>query len=90
MIKEELLEEIKNKLKDYTNEINDITAINSPNTKSYLGNIKLFDVENIDTVNDILNDMFNVYGEYSLNSRKINSCCSPTYILISFKLNMAI
>lgn len=86
--KESLLNDIKKNLSDYSIEINDITIISSLDNKSYLGNIKLFDIDELDKVKNDLEDLLNSYGDNSINSRKITPCCSPSYFQISFKLNI--
>ncbi|KZX17541.1 hypothetical protein MBCUT_02160 [Methanobrevibacter cuticularis] len=87
-IKTEILLKTQDLLKKYTSELKDITTISLSNKKSYLGNIKFFDTENIDEVKSELKSLFDAYGKNSFNIENIQSCCTPNYILISFKIDI--
>ena len=58
------------------------------NKKSYLGNIKFFELEKIDEAKTKLKTLLDSYGKNSFNVEEIVSCCAPTYKLISFKVTV--
>jgi hypothetical protein len=88
ILKVELLNRIKIILKDYQHEFTEITTVSLSNQDSFIGNIKLFDIDKLDEFSFRLSSLLDEYGKNSLNNEEIESCCSPKYHLISFKVNI--
>jgi hypothetical protein len=87
-IKKEISLSTKNLLNGYMYKFDDIATIVLSNKKSYLGNIRFFEIDKIDEVKLKLTTLFNKYGKNSFNFEEITPCCSPNYILISFKIDV--
>ncbi|MDR2623145.1 MAG: hypothetical protein LBC39_01040 [Methanobrevibacter sp.] len=88
ILKIEILNRIKTILNNYTYEFKEITTISLSNQESFIGNIKLFDLNKLDEVLSKLSSLLDEYGKNSHNVEEVESCCSPKYHLISFKLNV--
>ncbi|MDR2545331.1 MAG: hypothetical protein LBD03_07335 [Methanobrevibacter sp.] len=88
ILKVEILNRIKLILNNYNHEFKEITTIYLSNQESFIGNIKLFDLNKLDEVLSKLSSLLEEYGKNSHNTDKVESCCSQTYYLISFKVNV--
>jgi hypothetical protein len=88
ILKVELLNRIKLMLNDHGHEFKEITTISLSNQESFIGTIKLFDLNKLDEVLSNLSILLDEYGKNSHNVDEIESCCSPTYYSISFKVNV--
>jgi hypothetical protein len=60
------------------------------NKKSYLGNIRFFDLEKLNEVTTKLTTILDEYGKNSFHTEEVIPCCSPKYYLISFKVDVLI
>ncbi|MDR2873967.1 MAG: hypothetical protein LBV42_04410 [Methanobrevibacter sp.] len=88
ILKVELLNRIKIILKDYKHEFSEITTVSLSNQDSFIGNIKLFDLDKLDNFSFRLSSLLDEYGKNSFNSEEVKPCCSLQYHLISFKVNV--
>lgn len=89
-IKSDILDEINKILKNnhIPENLDDLTVLNLSDTISYLGNIKILDENKLDNIEKELKVLFDRYGSSSLRSEEIVSCCRPSYMNISFKVNI--
>jgi hypothetical protein len=88
-LKVELIARINEILdKNALQEIDNLTMINSSKITSYLGSIKIFDENKLEIIKSDIGSLFNEYGNYSLRTEEVISCCKPPYKNISFKVDI--
>lgn len=75
---------------DILHEINEkLTVLNLNNEISYIGSIKIFDENKLPKFEKNLKELLNKYGNNSVRSEEVISCCKPPYTNISFKINIS-
>ncbi|MDR0913143.1 MAG: hypothetical protein LBM96_11180 [Methanobrevibacter sp.] len=87
-IKENILKDINNTLKDYPHSIDGITAISFSKNKSYIGNVKFLEMNKVDEACKLLEPVLNIYGKVALRTQEVVSCCAPTYMMIGIKIDV--
>ena len=86
-----VIEEIKELSEKYgiLYELNEkFTVLNLNDKTSYLGSIKVFDEDKLPEFKNNIKKLLNKYGNISIRSQNVVSCCSPRHSSINFKLDI--
>ena len=89
-IKEDLIEKI-NKILQSENEtdtISNIMIFNNKEFTGFMGNIKIYNPENIEKIKKSLIQTLEEYGEVAINQQHIKPCCELPYDYLSFNMKI--
>ncbi len=89
-IKNELLQGSNNILKKYKEPyiVDDIAILNTSYNINFLGNLRIYDENNLKKIKEDINNNFDEYGELKVRSIKVTPCCAPQYYHISFNIKI--
>lgn len=89
-IKENLIEKINKLLKSENepNTINNIMIFNNKEFTGFMGNIKIYNPENLEKIKKTLIQILEEYGEVAINQQHIKPCCELPYDYISFNMKI--
>ena len=89
-IKENLIEKINKLLKSENepNTINNIMIFNNKEFTGFMGNIKVYNPENLEKIKKTLIQILEEYGEVAINQQHIKPCCELPYDYISFNMKI--
>ena len=89
-IKNELIEKINQILEDEneTNKINNIMIFTNKEFTGFMGNIRVYNPENLEKIKTKLTQKLEEYGKVALNQQHIKPCCELPYDYISFNLKI--
>ena len=66
--------------------IEDISVMNMSSKTVFLGNLKIFNEDNLNTIIDELNSSLGPLGKLTIKHQRITPCCSLPYEQVSFQL----
>ena len=89
-IKTELISKSNDILTKYSepDTVEDISIMNMSSKTVFLGSLKVFNTEIVPNVIKDLNKQLKGYGELIVRDQRVNPCCSPSYIHISFNVTI--
>ena len=89
-IKENLIEKINKLLKSENepNTINNIMIFNNKEFTGFMGNIKIYNPENLEKIKKTLIQILEEYGEVAINQQHIKPCCELPYDYLSFNMKI--
>ena len=89
-IKENLIEKINKLLKSENepNTINNIMIFKNKEFTGFMGNIKIYNPENLEKIKKTLIQILEEYGEVAINQQHIKPCCELPYDYISFNMKI--
>lgn len=89
-IKKELIDKSNEILKNYNEPyvVDNIAIMNTAKNINFLGNLRVFDEDNVKNVEKDVEKAFKDIGELKVRNRKVIPCCAPSYIHISFNITL--
>ena len=89
-IKKELIEKINKILENEkeTHPISNIMVFNNKEFTGFMGNIRIYNPENIDKIKNKIVNTLEEYGLVAINQQHITPCCELPYDYLSFNLKI--
>lgn len=89
-IKKELVDKSNNILAKYAEQdiVENVSVMNMSAKTVFLGSLRIYNDDNVSKIKKDLNQELKNYGALTIRDQKVVPCCAPSYIHISFNIEI--
>lgn len=89
-IKSELIKKSNEILLNYGEPyiVEDIAILNTKDKIGFLGNLRVLNEDSVKKIKKEIEDSFKDYGTIKVRDRKVVPCCAPSYVHVSFNIEV--